>query len=793
MPRPDWRLVPAAAALWLAAFLGYLLHWALAAAVGLAAAVVAVALLVRARTSQRVHPGWPLLVAGVLAVLPVSERLREAATDPLRELAAAGAVLDFRFEVVERPRPIRAAGYGATPSGVSGVVITGRAVGEPSWGAVVVFAPAGQWADLLPGQRATAKARLAPSEEGGLTTAVVKVRGPPSDVDPPGAAQRIAAELRQGLRDAARAVLGPEAAGLLPALVVGDTDGLLPEVRADFDTAGMTHLLAVSGANLAIVGFFALLLVRLFGAGPWWASAVAGAAMVGFVVLAGPEPSVLRAAVMGLIGLLALALGREKSALPALAVAVVGLVAVDPGMAVAFGFVLSVLATAGLVLLAPRWAKALERRRVPPGIAEALAVPAAAQLVTAPVVAGMSGQVSLVAVAANLVAAPVVAPATVLGVLAALVTPVWTWGGHALVTVAGPETEWLIAVAEHAAGVPGAALDWPSGWWGGLAAAAAVAVLVVAVRLPKVRALVALGLVGVLLVVVPVRVVLPGWPPPGWAVVACDVGQGDAVVLATADTGRAVLVDAGPEPGPVGDCLDRLNVTSLAAVVLSHLHADHVGGLAAGLELDPAAVVVGPGRAPGWAWQRVRGAAADAGVPVVEVTAGSRFGWPGLTIDVLHPKEGGIEAVELDGSEINNASLVLLAHTAAGRVLLTGDIELGAQADLVAGGVDLTAAVVKVPHHGSRYTDEAFLAAVRPEVALVSVGQRNRYGHPAQATMDVLARLGARTARTDTGGDVAVVGGVPLGVTSRGRRAPPRCSAGRPPWGRCGPRPRRGS
>ncbi|MGX7827437.1 ComEC/Rec2 family competence protein [Actinokineospora sp. 24-640] len=781
----DWRLVPAAGVVWLAAFLGLLEHWAIGAAVGVVAVVGSAVVLARAKEGRagRLRAGWPLLAAGVLAVVPVSERVRGAAQDPIRPLAAAGARVDLRVEVIERPRPLRSAGYGDTPSGVRTVVVAARVVPTDavrSTGTVVLFAPAAQWGALLPGQRATAAVKLGPAGAGDLTVAVVNVRGPPSDVDEPSMAQRIAGDLRAGLRQAAGEALGAEAAGLLPALVVGDTDGLAPGVRADFDAAGMTHLLAVSGANLAIVGFFALFLLRLLRAGPWLSAAGAAAAMLGFVVLAGPEPSVLRAAVMGLIGLLALALGREKSTLPALAVAVVGLVVVDPGMAVSFGFVLSVLATAGLVLIAPRWAAALARRRIPRGIAEAVAVPAAAHLVTAPVVAGMSGQVSLVAVAANLVVAPVVAPATVLGVLAALVAPGWPWAASALVTLAGPETEWLIAVADHAAAIPGAAVDWPAGWWGGLLAAAVVGVLVLAARwarwcrrrwgsVPRLRTLVALALVGVLLVVIPVRVVGPGWPPAGWAAVACDVGQGDAVVLATSD-GRPVLVDTGPDPAPVADCLDRLGVGGLAAVVLTHLHADHIGGLPAVLaDHRPGAVIVGPARTPGWAWDRVRESTASAGVPVVDLTAGRRITWPGLTVDVLHPKGGDAPPEDGDGSDINNASLVLLASTIAGRILLTGDIELTAQADLVASGVDLTAEVIKVPHHGSRFTDPAFMAAVRPTVALISVGARNRYGHPNPRTLAALTDLGTRTARTDLGGDLAVVpqAGRPA-VVSRG-------------------------
>src|SRR5262249_6838922 len=161
--------------------------------------------------------------------------------------------------------------------------------------------------------------------------------------------------------------------------------------------------------------------------------------LIGFVVLAGPEPSVLRAGVMGLVGLLAMAIGRERAALPALAATVIVLVLYDPDLAISLGFALSVLATTALVLLAPRWADRLAGRGVPRGIAEAFAVPAAAHLVTAPVVAGMAGQVSLIAILANIVAAPVVAPARVLGVLVALMAPVAPWVAGLLARLAGPE------------------------------------------------------------------------------------------------------------------------------------------------------------------------------------------------------------------------------------------------------------------------------------------------------------------------------------------------------------------
>jgi competence protein ComEC len=577
-------------------------------------------------------------------------------------------------------------------------------------------------------------------------------------------------------------VLDPEPAGLLPGLVVGDTDRLSRQVESEFKTAGMSHLLAVSGSNLAIVCVAVLLLLRAFRVGPRGSAAGAMVALVGFVVLAGPEPSVLRAGVMGAVGLLALAIGRERAALPALGTAVIVLVLWDPAMAVSFGFALSVLATAGLVLLAPRWADRLEARGVPRGMAEALVVPAAAHLVTAPVVAGMAGQVSLVSVVANLLAAPVVAPATVFGVLAALVAPLLPWVAELLVRLAGPEADWLILVARHGSRVPGAVIGWPGGWWGGLLLVLCVLLLIAALRRRRLRVLVGAALTGLLAVLVPIKVISPGWPPPGWAMVACDVGQGDALVLATAEEGRAVVVDTGPEPGPLAACLDRLDVSRVPLVVLSHLHADHVGGLDAVLaDHAVGAVAVGPAREPGWAWKEVRSKAAAAGVPLVQLDAGQRLEWPGLSMEVLAPSGKEVMPADgADGTEINNSSVVLRATTPAGRILLTGDVELETQAHLLNARTDMSAEVLKVPHHGSRYTMPELFAAVRPRIAVVSVGAGNRYGHPSPETLRALDHAGTLVLRTDEDGDAAIVpgGSGPRAVTRGSARGPPTGSAG---------------
>lgn len=780
--RQDMRLIPAASACWLAALAGLLLGWWTALAIGLASAALAGLVLWRARGRPRARDAAAaLLVLGLLAAGPVAWRIRDAQRAELRASSAEGLPAALRVVVADRPKPVRSAGYADQQAGARAVVLTadvrtasvdGRPVS--SSGRVLLLAPVAQWASLLPGQEVSAAGVLLPPRGSDLTVAVLSVRGPPGEPGPAPWWQRAAASLRAGLHEQCQS-LPDEPAGLLPGLVLGDTSALSPRVEQEFVTAGLAHLTAVSGGNLAVICGAALLLLRLLRLGPRLSAAAAGTCLAGFLVLVGPEPSVLRAGVMAAVALLALALGRRGSALPALAFAVCVLVVADPAMATDFGFALSVCATGGLVLLAPRWAGALVRRGIPPGFAEGLAVPLAAFLVTAPVLAGMAGSVSLVSVLTNLVAAPVVAPATVLGVLATVAGPWWPGAGNVLVHLADPEARWLITVARQGARAPGAVVAWPGGWMGGLLAAAVLGVLVVAARYRRLRVLMALLVVGALLVFVPVRVLAPAWPPRNWAMVECDVGQGDAVVLATAEPGRAVVVDTGPEPGPVDECLHRLAVDRIPLLVLSHLHADHIGGLASVFDgRAVGAIAVGAGRSPAWAWRQVAAEAARQAVPLVELNPGERLAWPGLALDVLGPRYVPARtAGQQDGTTINNSSVVLRAETAVGRVLLTGDVELAAQADLLADIGDLKAEVLKVPHHGSRYSLPSFLAAVAPRVALVSVGAGNTYGHPSKSTIDTLVALGARVTRTDVDGDTAVVTGT--AIVRRGEpRGPPR-------------------
>ncbi|WP_207914273.1 ComEC/Rec2 family competence protein, partial [Micromonospora sp. KC213] len=764
---PDLRLAGLAAATWLAALAGLHLTTATttvlaATAAGLAAAAAAHLLgrLGRPTGLLRQH-GW-IAVAVLLGVVcgagVTAARLSVRDAAPLRALVDERVRVTAELVVRDDPRPVRAAPGRPSTLLVPAELVhltgpEGQQVAAPV--RVLLLATDPGWRGRLPGQRLTAEGRLTAPRGGDLTAAVLIVAGPPVPHGRPPWLQRAAGALRAGLQRAC-APLPDEPGGLLPGLVVGDTSALPAAVEEDFRATGMTHLNAVSGSNVAIVVGAVLLLVRWARAGPRVGAVLCGLALVGFVVLVRPSPSVVRAATMGAIGLAALAAGRPRAALPALGAAVTVLVLIDPELAGDAGFALSVLATAGLLLLAPNWRDALRRRGVPAGLAEALAVPAAAQLACGPVVAGISGTVSLVAVPANLLAVPAIAPATVLGVLAAAVSPWWPAAAEFVAWLASWPAWWLVTVARVGARLPAGNLPWPGGVAGALLLAGLTVALLLAARRPVVRRLVAVCAVAAVLGALPVRILAAGWPPAGWVLVGCAVGQGDALVLPVA-AGRAVVVDAGPEPSAVDGCLRRLAVREVSLLVVSHFHVDHVGGVAGVLRSRRLGGVVTPALAEPAAGREMV-AAATAGIVVPRAaSAGWSYRAGAVELTVLGPPY----PMRGTRSDPNNNSLVLRATVGGVRILLTGDAETEEQRAMVERLPPdaLRAEVLKVAHHGSAYQDPVFLDAVRPAVAVVPVGARNDYGHPNPSILGRLTRGGARVLRTDTDGDVAVVTG----------------------------------
>lgn len=655
----DMRLVPAALGCWGATIVAVSLGWFVGLVLAVGAVVVAIGLwvvLLWAIAHERER--WRVVAIAGLAVMLVTAgfgaagawRAHHVQTHPLRE--SFGRTVTVLAVVTDDPKPMRAGGFGGqrrwivpaelheygggTPpqsdgklgstsagvGGVSGSASTGadgvsgstsaradgdfgsttnRAGGERGstatrvGGALVILAPGEGWADLSPGQVIRFRAKVAEPNRSDLTVAALHPVAEAERVGTPPWWQRMAGGVRADLAMASARALSPAAAGLLPALVVGDTAALSDEVRDNFEIAGLQHLCVVSGANFTILLVALLGLARLLTAGPRTSAAAAAVTVVVFVVLARPDPSVLRAAGMGSVTVLALLTGRRKQALPALGAAVIGLLVVAPQLAVSAGFALSVLATAGLILLAPSWADWLRAHgwwRVP---AEIVAVSAGAFVVTLPLMVALSGRVSVVAIVANALVAPVVGVITVIGAVGAAVACLWGEAAVWVLWCARPPLWWLLAVADRTAAVPGATISVPSGVTGGLVTAAIVVVLVAALRWSNARRLLAVAALGVAIVLVPVRLWQPGWPPTGWALAMCDVGQGDGLALSVAPN-AAIVIDTGPDPRPIRRCLDRLRITHIPLLILTHPHADHIDGLAGALRgRTTAAIATAPG------------------------------------------------------------------------------------------------------------------------------------------------------------------------------------------------------
>lgn len=630
---------------------------------------------------------------------------------------------------------------------------------------------------LLPGTTVRVTARVLPAEHL-LGRAVTLVAQDIDVVASAPAVQQAAGVVRAALRDA---VAGRPAdqAGLVPGLVVGDTSGVPSDLDQAMRDSGLAHLTAVSGGNVAVVVLVVLGAVRLAGLRRGRIQVlVVALGVAAYVVLARPEPSVVRAAGMAGVVLLAVLVDARVRALDALGMSVGALVLLDPFLSLSVGFAMSVLATAALVLLAERWAPAEPgaglARRLARVVLALVAVSAAAQLAVAPLVVGIGGGVPVGGLVANLLAAPAVAPATALGLVAAVVGVVAPPLASVVALPACWAVGWVALVARFTADRAGV-LPWPAGWEGALSLTAVLALASAALLLARrtspvvLRGAVAILLAGGVLLLSPPTAVPRGaaWPPPGWQVVMCDVGQGDAVVLA-AGPGSAVVVDAGPDPRTVDRCLTRLGITRVPIVVLTHFHADHVEGLPGVLRgRSVGVVVVSPLAEPAGEEVRVRRWLAPTGTPVRVAGAGDRWTVGELGLRVVWPTR----LLRGQGSDPNNASVTLVGSVDGTSVLLGGDLEPAAQEAVLASGLVGRVDVVKVPHHGSPKQAPGWVRGAAARIGLIGVGLDNDYGHPAPATLAAYRAAGVLVGRTDLDGDVAVVRDAAgtLGLVRRGR------------------------
>jgi competence protein ComEC len=450
----DIRLVPAAVTSWTVTAAGIL--FSTSAIVAIVVTTIAATALAGRWCARR---GIRLGVAGVAAVAVIG--------------TAFGLSIAMRAHDV-RQHPIaarhgHAATVGVVPTESPRSLGQGRIMfraglreldGSPLSGMVVVFAPVTDFAALSVGRPATFRARIGRPLRRDLSVAVLTAIGEPTLGAVP-TVRRLSGHIRSEFAETARRVLSADQAAMLPALVLGDMSAVTATTVDDFKIAGLTHLTAVSGANVTIVCGTALLSAAVIG--PRLAALLALTVLIGFVVVVEPSASVLRAAVMGGIALLAVLTHRRRQAIPVLSASVIALMSVAPQLAVDAGFALSVVATAALVVIAPMWSARLIERGWPTPVAAAVSIALAAQLVTAPLIAGISGRFSVLAVLANLLVAAVIPPITVIGTAAAALSAFSPTGAGLLIRFTGPELWWLLTVAHRIAAVPGASVTVPSG------------------------------------------------------------------------------------------------------------------------------------------------------------------------------------------------------------------------------------------------------------------------------------------------------------------------------------------
>ncbi|MFC6713414.1 ComEC/Rec2 family competence protein [Branchiibius cervicis] len=719
-------------------------------------------------------------VVSCLVVVTGCQRvMREAG--PVPAAAQSHRTLECEGVVQSDPRPIAGAAgrtlllvrVGCTRVTLDNVT---SAVSSP----VLVFAD-DSWASVSWHDTVRFRLRLKPAQSAADdVVALGSASGAPLVLARPGLVTRGMERLRSDLRDVTAGLPG-DAAGLVPAMVIGDTSRIPPQLSADMRATGMTHLNAVSGSNVVFVMMATTWIAGWLRVRARWRMPFVLLALVLFILLCRPEPSVLRAGVMGAIAGLAMTWSGRRAGPAALGAAIVVLLIVDPWLAGSFGFALSALATAGLIFFARPWGAAIAMRlpsRARP-VADAVAIPLAAQAVCGPVIVLLQSSVTVVGVPANLLAAPFVAPATLAGVATVLCAPFGSAAAWLPAHAAALPALVIARIAHAFARVPGGSVPWPPGAPGALLLAALTLAALLSgpwliERCRRHPGAPAAGAVVVLALLVPV----PGvnFVPPQWVYVACDVGQGDGGVI-NLGGGQAVVIDTGPEPDAMDDCLQRLGVSRIDTVVLTHFHADHVDGLGGVLRgRTVRQILTTPVDAAGGAGSeeepsrepQVRALAAAAAVPIRTVRTGDVLTWaPDVVAAVLWPART-IAA----GSVQNNASVTLDLHAHGLRLLMTGDLEREADAAVLG---ELRAEsqpqfdVLKVAHHGSKNQLPALIDAVRPSVSVISVGVDNDYGHPAPATLDLLRSAGSAVFRTDLGGDV-IVSGTAGAVQVRTRR-----------------------
>jgi competence protein ComEC len=561
---------------------------------------------------------------------------------------------------------------------------------------------------LLPGQKIRFAGRAIESSEKRVVALVIAT-GKIEIVTAPSRWAASLAAIRTGLRSASG---DGDAGALIPGMVIGDTSKQSVDFKGDMRRSGLSHLVAVSGANFAIVSAFVLWCAQFVFRRITPRLILTAIVLASFIALVRPSPSVLRAAAMAAVMLLAMKQGQARDSLPALGFAIAAVVFIDPWQSRDPGFALSVLATAGLLILAPRVVGYLQRW-IPEKLAQVIAIPVAALAFCLPVIVALSGYISPFSIIANIAAAPLVVPITIVGFVAALISPLSPPAAEFLIFFIRPFAHAISAIARWGSQFP--VITTPKGYAG----FALLATLLILIFIFRKKILIPLFVLSFALIW------LGRFPAGDWDLFICDVGQGDAAVISLPDN-RAIVIDVGPSPELIDKCLRNLRVKRISLLILTHPHADHVAGLSGATK----------NRIVDATWYG-------------NIAAGSKAVIGEYSIEVLWPL-----AVGATDENPNNISIAAMIRSTDLTLFAAGDIEPPVQEQLrgQVGKVD----VYKVAHHGSRFQDIQLMQEIDATLAVISAGEGNTYGHPAPQTLQSLQGLGAHILRTDIDGAIAV-------------------------------------